>query len=144
MKTEKIILSFVAVLVGLLAAGVAFYFYQNSKTSSNTQIQPTAVPVRATPTAIPADNNLMIIDIPKDESVVDKKLVTIVGHTQKDAIVTISTEEDDQVIKPAENGSFTITVTVPTGTSSIRMTALLPNGQEKTVTRTVTYSTESF
>ncbi len=144
MKAEKVILSFVAVFVGLIAAGVAFYLYQTTRTIPPEQAKPLAMKPQDTPTPTPLDNNLLSIDSPKDEEVFDKKVINISGKTVKDSTITVSTLDSDQVVKPADNGEFTFTQTIPDGTSTIQITAIFPNGEEKKVTRTVTYSTESF
>ncbi len=142
MKTEKIILSFIAIVVGLLAAGVAFYFYQMTKTVPSSKSQPITIKTNATPT--PDSANLLTVDSPKDEAVFDKKTLTISGKTATDATIIVSSESDDQVVKPSANGDYTLTDTLPDGTSTIQITAIFTNGQQKTITRTVTYSTESF
>lgn len=145
MKAEKIILSFIAVFVGLVAAGFAFYLYQSTKTIPPEESLPVAVntkPTSAVPTQ--ATSNVLSVESPKDEEVFDKKVIGIKGKTVKDATITISTQESDQVVKPAENGEFTLTQSIPDGTSVVHITAIFPDGQEKKVSRTVTYSTETF
>ncbi len=144
MKAEKIILSFVAVLFGLIAAGVAFYYYQSTKSPKIAQNPPTISQAPLQPSPTPIDTNILTIESPKEEEVVTKKLITISGKTVKGAIVTVSTEDSDQVVKPADNGEFTLTQTIPDGTTQLQFHALFPDGAEKKVTRTVTYSTESF
>lgn len=146
MKAEKILLSFVAVLVGLVAAGFAFYFYQSTRTVPPDESLPVAIKSGQTTPAVPtqADSNVLTVDSPKDEEVFDKKIIAIKGKSVKDATITISTQESDQVVKPADNGEFTLTQAIPDGTSILQITAIFPDGQEKKVTRTVTYTTESF
>jgi hypothetical protein len=145
MKAEKILLSFVAVLVGLVAAGFAFYFYQSTKTIAPEESVPVATNNQPTPPPpTQPDSNVLTVDAPKDEEVFDKKVIPIKGKSVKDATITISTQESDQVVKPADNGEFTLTQAIPDGTSIIQITAIFPDGQEKKVTRTVTYTTESF
>lgn len=144
MKAEKVILSFVAVFVGLLAAGVAFYLYQTTRTIPPEQAQPLGAKTQREPTPTPQDTNLLSVDSPKDEEVVTNKVITISGKTVKDATITVSTQETDQVAKPAENGDFSLTQSIPDGTTIIQISAIFPNGEEKKVTRTVTYTTESF
>jgi hypothetical protein len=147
MKAEKIILSFLAVFVGLLAAGVSFYIYQSTKTIPPEESLPVAIKDDTeTPPALPtqSDANLLSIESPRDEEVFDKKVISIKGKTVKDATVTISTQESDQVVKPAENGEFTLTQDIPDGTSVLQISAIFPDGQEKKITKTVTYSTETF
>ena len=144
MKAEKVVLSFVAVLVGLVAAGIAFYLYQATITLPGSKTKTmTFVP---SPTLAPLSDkeHLLIIDNPKDEAVFGKKLITVSGKTVKGATIIVSTENSDDVVKPAGNGSFTLTQSIPDGTSILQISAIFPDGTEKKVMRTVTFSTESF
>jgi hypothetical protein len=137
MKAEKVILSFVAVLVGLIAAGIAFYLYQATRTLPAQKTEPIVV-------VLSDKEHLLIIDNPKNEAVFDKKQITISGKTVNGAVLTVSTEDNDQVVKPAENGNFTLTMPIPDGTSIMQIVAVFPDGTEKKEMRTVTFSTESF
>lgn len=143
MKSERIILSFVAVLVGLVVAGIAFYFYQMTKTVSEPEEQQkTAAKMQPTPT--PDKSLFLSVDNPKDGEVVSKKTITISGKTTPDATIIISTENADEVVQPAKNGNFTTTETINDGSNLMQITAIFQNGEEKRVQRTVTYSTEDF
>ncbi|HUQ85478.1 MAG TPA: hypothetical protein VM077_04090 [Candidatus Limnocylindrales bacterium] len=144
MKAEKVVLSFVAVLVGLIAAGAAFYLYQATRTIPVTKTK--TITIVPSPTLAPLSDNahLLTIDNPKEEAVYDKKLITVSGKTVSGATIVASTEDNDEVIKPAANGTFTFTQTIPDGTSIIQITAIFPDGTQKKVTRTITFSTESF
>jgi hypothetical protein len=144
MRAEKVVLSFVAVMVGLIAAGVAFYLYQATRTVPLQQTKPLAIVPSPTPSESTDKEHLFKLDNPKDEAVFDKKLITISGKTVPGTLITITTEDNDQVIKPADNGSFTTTQSIPDGTSIIYITAIFPDGTEKKEIRTVTFSTESF
>jgi len=143
MKTEKVILSFVAVFVGLIAAGVAFYLYQTTKIVPD-QTKPTATKVTIQTTPVPSGTDTFTIDTPQDEQVSDKKLITVKGTAVKGAIITISTDDSDQVVQPADNGAFTLTQTIPDGTSIITFNAIFPDGTEKKIDKTVTFSTANF
>jgi hypothetical protein len=143
MKAERVILSFLAVIVGLIAAGGAFYLYQMTKVVPDKDNTLTLVPkVSVSPT--PDKANLLTIDSPKDEEVVNKKSVTVSGKTRNDATVIVTSEDNDVVVKPASNGNFSVTQSIPSGTTIIYVTAIFPNGDEKTLTRTITFSTEDF
>lgn len=144
MKAEKVVLSFVAVLIGLIAAGIAFYLYQATKTVPNQQ--PKNLRIVETPTPAPLSDkaHLFKIDNPKDEAVFAKKLLTVTGQTVDGTSIIVSTEDDDQVVKPTSKGDFTSTITIPDGTSVMQFTAIFPDGTEKKITRTVTFSTENF
>lgn len=142
MKKEQVVLSFIAVLIGILVAGVAFYLYQSTKTISKTQTQNQKSLI--TPSPAKAQTVILSIDTPRDEDVTDKKTVIISGKTSPDAIVVITTGIGDQVINPVSNGSFSATVTIDNGENLIEITAITPNGQETKVMRTITFSTETF
>ncbi len=141
MKTEKIVLSFIAVVVGILVAGLIFYLYQATKTISPSNTK-TVSPSSVTPT--PKSTIFLSLDRPKDEEVVDTKTITISGKTAPDATIVISTPSDDQVISPAKNGNFSSNVTIGDGENLITVTAIAVNGEEVKILRTVTFSTESF
>ena len=143
MKAEKVILSFVAVFVGLIAAGIAFYLYQTTKViPDQTKPSATKVAIQATPT--PSGTDIFTVDSPQNEQVFDKKLITIKGTAVKGAIITVSTDDTDQVVQPADNGSFTLTQTIPDNTSVIELSAIFPDGTQKKIDRTVTFSTANF
>ncbi|RJQ36594.1 hypothetical protein C4559_04995 [Candidatus Microgenomates bacterium] len=141
MKTEKVVISFIAVAIGILVAGILFYLYQTTKTipSSKTKTV-TITPLSPTPQA----SIFLSLDKPKDEEVFDSRTVTIAGKTVKGAIVVISTYANDDVIIPASNGNFSTTATLDDGQNLIEITAIAPSGEEIKTTKVVTYSTENF
>lgn len=144
MRAEKIILSLVAIIVGLGAAGVAFYLYQMTKTVPASKTQGISIQNQITPTPTPNTRNFLTVENPKDESVSSSKTITISGKTEPGATIIVSTENNDQVVNAASNGDFTLTNAIDSGTNVIQITAVFTNGEEKKVIRTVTYSTESF
>jgi len=144
MKTERVILSFVAVVIGLIAAGAAFYFYQLTKQVSPDESKPLGTISKKILSPTPESSNLLTLDSPNDEEVFDKKVITIKGKTRSDATIIVTSENTDQIVKPASNGTFTLSQTILNGTTILYITAVFPNGDEKTITRTVTFSTEEF
>jgi hypothetical protein len=144
MNAEKVILSFVAVFVGLIAAGVAFYLYQSTKVIPSTQTSPEATQITKAPAPTSAAIDVFTVDTPQDQQVFSNKLISIKGTAVKGATITISTDDSDQVVQPADNGDFTLTQTIPDGTSIIDFTAIFPDGTWKKIDRTVTFSTENF
>lgn len=141
MKTEKLVISFLAVIIGILFAGVAFYLYQSTKVVPETEKKILAT---ISPTPTPPSNLHLTIDKPEDEKVVDTKTITVAGTTTQDALVIVSIDTGDQVFTPATNGNFSSTLTLVDGANIITITAIAPNGEQTVVTRTVTYSTETF
>jgi hypothetical protein len=141
MKQERIILSFIMVLIGLLVAGVAFYFYQGTKTISN----PKTTVVVVTPSPTPIANSVYLnVNSPTDESVTDNKTVTVAGQTTPNATIVIITNSDQEVLQPSGQGDFSTTVTIADGENLIRITTFAADGQSTSIQRTITYSTEDF
>lgn len=141
MKQERVILSFVAVLIGLLAAGLAFYFYQSTKTVSN----PNQITLNApSPTPTPRPTVYISLSNPNDETIVSSKTLTINGKTNPNATIIIYTSNNQQVIQPSTQGDFSTTLALDDGENLIKITSILPGGEITSVQRTVTYSTENF
>lgn len=142
MKTEKIVLSFIGILFGLLVAGVAFYLYQTTKTPPSEK-KITVKKLTPTPTSIES-SFFLNVDSPSDESVTDKKTISIAGKTIPNATVVVTGPSDDQVITPSTQGDFSTTTTIDDGQNQITITAIGPNGEEVKKIVTVTYSKEEF
>ena len=142
MRKEKIVLSFIAVAIGLLVAGIAFYFYQSTKIISPSKIKQVTV---ATPTPTPRPSIFLSISEPLDEAVLDSRVVKISGKTTPDAtIVVLTSSGDQQVLNPTTTGDFSTTVTIDSGQNLLEITAIGANGEDITVKKTVTFSTEEF
>lgn len=141
MKKERILLSFIAAIIGLAVAGVAFYIYQTTKIIPPSKTKTALV---KTPTPTPTASLYLVVDSPKDEQVFDKKTITVSGKTINNAIIVVSTNTNDEVIAPSKTGNFTTTMTIADGQNQVEVTAISPSGEETKVLRTVTFSTEVF
>lgn len=141
MRAEKVILSFLAVLVGLAVAGVGFYIYQTTRTVSPSTIKTITVG-KATPT--PASSVFLSVETPSDESVVTSKVITISGKTDPAATLMVSTDATDSVVTPSATGAFSLTVTLTGSENVITITAIDPKGNETQKKLTVAYETENF
>lgn len=141
MKQERVILSFIAVLIGLLVAGALFYFYQSTKVIPNSNTDTTNL---TSPTPTEKPTVFLSLSKPENESVVTSKTLSIQGKVNPDATVIIITDSGQEVISPSAQGDFSTTVTIEEGQNLIEVRAILPNGETTKVERTVTYSTEEF
>lgn len=143
MKAERVILSFIALLIGLGVAGGVFYLYQSTKTVQTPGKKP--LPTVVVPTPTPGQSaNLLTIDKPKDEEVIEDDIVTVSGKTDPGAIIIVDTENDQQIATPAQSGAFTLTLSLESGENVINILAKYPDGSEKTEQRIVTISSENF
>jgi hypothetical protein len=141
MKKEKLILSFVAIFFGLLVAGIAFYLFQTTKTIPNSNSKTISL-ISPSPTIPPSIS--LTLDQPKDEAVVDSKVLVVSGKTQSNAVVVITTDSSEDVVTPSENGGFSTTVNLDNGQNMLEVTSIAPNGESVTIKKTVTYSQEEF
>lgn len=141
MKKEKLILSFVAVVFGLLVAGIAFYFFQTTKTVPNAN---TKIISFVSPSPTPSPSISLTLDQPKDEGVVNSKTLIVSGKTQGDAVVIVITDSSEDVITPLANGEFSTTVNLDDGQNILEIISIAPNGESVTSKKTVTYSQEEF
>ncbi len=141
MRAEKIVLSFVFVLIGLLVAGGAFYFYQSTKVISPGSLKTIKLGVSPSPSK---SSLYLKIETPQDESTTNNKTVTISGQTSPTATIIINTPTSDQVIPPSATGNFSTTVTIGDDENRIYVTAVGTQGEEVQKILTVTYTTETF
>ncbi len=140
MKQERVILSFIMVLIGLLVAGLAFYFYQSTKVVSDRS----NASIVSTPTPTTAPIIFLSISNPINESVVSNKTLTVSGKTEPEATVIVITESGQQVLQPSSQGDFSTTVILSDDQNLITVWALTPNGESTSIQKTVTYSMENF
>ncbi len=140
MTKEKIILSIVAIFIGILAASLIFYFYQGTKVLSP-QNQKT---VSVKPVETPKPLVLLVVDEPKDENIYDTKIIKVTGKTDPDAMIVILTKNSEDVLNPTKDGDFSTTVTLDNGANLIQITAVAKNGDTNTIEKTVSYSNENF
>lgn len=142
MKTEKVVLSFIAVLIGIIVTGVAFYLYQSAKSSSGENSAKKIV-IAEEPSPTPEYSQLTI-KTPEDGSVFSKKVIKVEGSTEEGSTVIIISPVDQEVLLPSGNGDFSATVDIDDDENIIEITSISPDGTKTTEIRTVTYSTEDF
>jgi len=141
MKTERVVLSFIAVVIGLVVAGGAFFIYQSTKVIPPYKV-PTITLQKTTPT--PAPGVLLTIDQPVDESVIETRTITVSGKTVPGATIIVNAGSDDEVVTPSTTGDYSLTLTIASGENEIVVTSIDTQGDETTKTITVTSSTEDF
>lgn len=140
MKQERVILSFIMVLIGLLVAGTLFYFYQSNKKVP----QIITAQLTPTPTPIASEKVKLSISSPSDESVVTNKNLTISGITNPGATVVIITGSDQDVETANSKGQYSGSITLSNDQNLITVISTLPTGESRQAQETITYSTSNF
>lgn len=142
MKKERVILSFIALLIGLAVAGGAFYVFQQMQTSDGEVKNDTVVSI---PDPTPVDSShLLSIEKPKNEEVISSQTVSVSGKTLPDTVLVVQTDSGEDVARSSSNGSFQFSIDVDDGVNVFNVTALFADGTQKSELRTITYSEEDF
>lgn len=142
MKKERVILSFIALLIGLAVAGGAFYVYQQTQKNPSDVKSDTVVSI---PEPTPVDqSHLLLVEKPKNEEVITSQTVTVSGKTLPDTVLVAQTESGEQVAKASSNGNFQFSIDINEGVNVFSITALFTDGTQKSEERVITYSEEDF
>lgn len=141
MKAERIVLSFIAILIGLFVAGIVFFVFQITQNKDTEKKQ--VVSILPSPSPSPA-STLLSIQSPENEAVVAEKMTTLEGKAPQGSTIIIATENGHSVSMAEDDGSFSEEVVLDSGVNIIHITAVMRDGNEESVTHTVSYSTESF
>ena len=141
MKTEKLILSFIATILGLGFAGLAFYIFQATKTITPNNTKTISF---VSPTPTPAPSVFLTVDRPKDEEVVNSKILNVSGRSTSNAVVIVITGSSEDVITPSMSGDFSTTVNLSEDQNVLEIISIAPNGESIRIKKTVTYSQEEF
>ena len=136
---ERIVIVFIAIAIGLLVTTLIFFLYQQTKTIPQKTINNVVGPTKA-----PAQGVYLAIEAPLDEQISDRRSIQIKGRTDPKNIVIVSTNIEDEVVKPTSDGRFSVTITIDTSANVIVTRAVAPNGEETVDRRVITFSTEEF
>lgn len=140
---EKILIIFVASILGLLITTIAFYIYQTTKsTTADKKLENPIVKQENTPS--PQSAGSLIIDEPKEDSVTDKRTVQIKGRAQPGSTIVVSSNTEDIAGQTADSGAFSFSIDIEAGVNKIITRAIQPDGSEIQDLRIVTFSTEEF
>lgn len=141
MRKEKIILSFIAALIGIVVAVSAFFFYQSSKKINSSEIKKIIID---NPTPTPSSAIFLVVTKPADGEVVDNRTLNITGKTIPNAKIVIITQSNEEAAVAASDGSFSTDIILDQDENIVEVSAIAPNGEIAKVKRTVTFSTENF
>lgn len=133
---ETILAGVVGFALGLLAAWAVWSIPQIIP--KKPQLPPVAEEVTA------PKEFILTLTQPTDEAILETPQASVSGKTEAGATVVISGPAGDEVVEATGDGTFSTTVTLEEGANEIVVTAYGPNDEEKTETRTVTYTKEEF
>ena len=81
---------------------------------------------------------------PNDNSLVFEEDLLISGKASESSVVIISSEEDDLVLNPKSNGTFSLTYKLTPGINQLTIGAFDENGNNKKEQRTIYFSKEKM
>ena len=136
---ERIVIVFIAIAIGLLVTTLIFFLYQQTKT-----IPQKTINTLGSPTKTPSQDVYLAVEAPQDEQISDRRSIQVKGKTDSDNTIIVSTNIEDEVVKPTSDGRFSVTITIDAGANVIVTRAINPAGEEMVDRRVVTFSTEEF
>lgn len=136
---ERIVIVFIAIAIGLLVTTLIFFLYQQTKT-----IPQKTINTLRSPTKSPSANVYLAVETPGDEQISDRRSIQVKGKTDPENVVIVSTNIEDEVVKPTSDGRFSVTITIDAGANVIVTRAINPAGEETVDRRVITFSTEEF
>lgn len=140
---EKLIIIIVAIVLGVLVSTIAYYAYQSTKPTVPSQDNNT-LPVALKPSPTPLPKVALTIDEPKNESVVSRRTIQVKGRTSPENTIIVSTNTNDEVVQPTDDGSFSLSIEIGTGVNKVIIRAINTEGESHTEERFVTFTTEEF
>lgn len=142
---EKVIIIFIALIIGLFVTTIGFYLYQSTKTiSEKVEVKKTPTPIAEISPIQQQSKNFILIDEPNDEAVTNTRTIQVKGKTNPENTIVISSNSDESIGTASTDGSFSMSVTIDAGTNDLTIRAISPNGEEVKDERTISFSTEDF
>ena len=136
---ERIVIVFIAIAIGLLVTTLIFFLYQQTKTIPQKTINTLTGPTKA-----PSQDVYLVIDVPQDEQISDRRSIQLKGRTDPSNIIIVSSNIEDEVVNPTSDGRFSVTITIDAGANILITRAIAPSGEETVDRRVITFSTEKF
>ena len=136
---ERIVIVFLDITIGLLVTTLIFFLYQQTKT-----IPQKTINTKDNAPKESSEKVYLAIEAPLDEQISDRRSIQIKGKTDPDNIIIVSTNIEDQVVKPTSDGNFSVTITIDAGANVLITRAIQPDGEEIIDRRVITFSTEEF
>ncbi|MBI5464981.1 hypothetical protein HY946_00015 [Candidatus Gottesmanbacteria bacterium] len=137
LNRETILAGIAGFALGLLAAWAVWSIPQ---ITSKRQLPP-FVQEAASPTPI---GFTLTLTQPEDEAILETPEASVAGKTEAGATVVVAGPFGEEVVEATADGTFSTTVALEEGVNEIVITAYGKNDQEKTETRTVSYTKEEF
>jgi hypothetical protein len=143
-----------AIILGaLLGFGLTGgYFALNANKNKNNLPSPTETPIPIVspvagkkttpePTQIPASSNLLVVDSPENESIVNNSKITISGKSSPKSAVIITTSQKTYSQNTKEDGLFSIDIDLESGANKINVSSIDSQDNQTNILLFITYST---
>jgi hypothetical protein len=130
------------ILISVIIGGV-IYAQQNPRVLQNLNFTKNLNLPHRPVTEEPVSFTLQI-DSPEEDSLVYKSEIKVTGKTSPDAVVIISTDEEDISTIAGSDGMFTTPMTIEQGANHLTITVFDGKGNSKSEERTIYFATEQL
>jgi len=130
MKKEVLFAIFFGLGIGLI---IGFGIYNANKAlkdqpQNNLSPSPTSTENNLTPLPDKA-NHYLVISSPVNNQVLNEKTVTVTGTTTPDSTIIITTEDNEHILIPDNNGDFTQEIELISGINFLNFTSISPQDE---------------
>ena len=138
MKKEVLIAIIIGFGIGLVATlGIHF-----ARRGTNANIQTLAETPIPNPVAeMAASNHAIALTSPAQNSIISTDSTPVTGRTSANAVVTIVSPEEEQVVLADESGNFTTSILLQAGTNTIKAISYNSQGEEAIALIDLIYTT---
>lgn len=126
-------------LILIIGLGYIFglYFLLNPQIPKENLI--TSLPVTKEPVSL-----TLVVNSPNDNSLVFSEDILISGKASENNIVIITSDNNDLILNPKKDGTFSLTYKLSPGTNNLLISSFDENGNNKQEQRMVYYSKEKI
>ncbi|NCN03806.1 MAG: hypothetical protein GW942_01885 [Candidatus Pacebacteria bacterium] len=133
---------FLAILIGLVVGLVIVFGVYRTRTVLTPKNDNPILTESPSPEASADILSNLVIHSPLNESIQNKKEVTIAGSTNNNEFVVIMVNEEEFITTADDSGNFSISATLESGSNIIEINSITEDGKITTEEITVIYTTQ--
>lgn len=127
------------ILVLMMGLGYLGFIYYLAHYKAENKIVVNPLPQTKNPVSL-----TLILSNPDDNSLTFTPDLLLSGKTSPQAVIILSSNDEDQVLEPSQGGDFSATLKLESGINQVLVKVFDSQGNSKTEERTVYYSTEKI
>ena len=133
----------IGIVLALLILALAALSTVKLPSFQSAQTSPSQVR-KVSPSPAKSAAHFLTLDQPEDNLVTQNSTLMVTGKTSVSSTVIVLAGEETQLADVGQNGTFSFSLKLQEGQTTIEVTSFDQNGEEKTISREVFYTTETI